>query len=410
MPKRPQNWLPILVLAWGSIASADQRPDQPTSSPMTQSQRASILAQANQATSVNDKLVWITADGNFSLRVSLHTQIRYNANLRDAPPDGTEFTHGMHLRRNKVSFSGTVANPDTSYKITFAASRSTGDLFIETATIAHKFQGGWTVIVGQDKPPLLHERITSSKYQLAVDRSRISSVFGSGYSQGITLVHTTDRLRLFASITDGTNTINKDFPDPAEADFALVGRAELRLGDAAFKQFKDYTGFPGDETGALLGIAGHWQTGGQTGIATRDIDFSILTADASAEGDGWNAHATLVWRHTTAADAPAFDDFGLLIQGGVFVADDTEVFARWSTIVPDDDRTGGSDSFSTITAGANYYLVPGSHAVTLSGDLQLMLDDQASSASIIRPSTSINQLADTAAGQLAARLQLEIIF
>jgi len=43
-------------------------------------------------------------------------------------------------------------------------------------------------------------------------------------------------------------------------------------------------------------------------------------------------------------------------------------------------------------------------------DVQLMLDDQASSASIISASTSINQLADTASGQLAARLQLEIIF
>lgn len=408
MTTRVQSPVMILMLACTPGALAGGSSVQP--SDMTQSQRASLLEQASQAASINDKLAWITADGNFSLRISMHTQIRYNANFRDGPPDGDEFTHGIHLRRNKLTFSGTVANADTSYKFTFAASRSTGAVIIETATLAHKFADGWTITAGQAKPPLLHERTVSSKYQLAVDRSRVSSVFGQNFAQGITLVHTGDRVRLFASITDGIKTLNKDFTDPAEADIALTARAELRLGDAGFKQFKDLTGFPGDPTGVLLGIAGHWQTGGQTGITTTDTDFTILTADASAEGDGWNAHATIVWRRIDAAGSPTFNDYGLLIQGGVFVADDTEVFARWSTIIPDDDRAGGSDTFSTITAGANHYIVPGSHAVTISGDVQLMLDDQASSASIIGASTSINQLADTATGQVAARLQIEIIF
>jgi len=123
MTQRIQLPAMILMLACLPDALADEPSAQPAS--MTQSHRASLLEQASQDATINDKLAWITTDGNFSLRISMHTQIRYNANFRDgsAIPDGGpngDFTHGMHLRRNKVTFAGTVANPDTSYSFTFA--------------------------------------------------------------------------------------------------------------------------------------------------------------------------------------------------------------------------------------------------------------------------------------------------
>lgn len=382
---------------------------------LTQAQRFSLLDQAARDTELSNKLEWSTTDKAFSLRIGLHAQYRYNANFRDgsAIPDGNthgEFTHGGQIRRAKLSMSGKVADDKTSYKVTLAASKSTGLVSVEGWTLSRRFDGGLSITVGQTKLPLLREYSVSSRYQLAVDRSQLSSVYSQSYSQQIAATYTADRLRVSAAFSDGIKTTNKDFIDPAEADYALTGRVETRLGEAPFKQYTDFTAFPGDEFGVLIGIAGHTQDGGHTGLGTMNTQITIITADISAEGDGWNAFASGVWRRTDAAGADSFDDYGILAQAGVFVTNDTELFARWSTIFPDTDRTGGSDSYSTLTGGANYYVIPASHAITISGDVQYMFDAQASSASIIKASTSINQLADTSDGQVAARLQLEFIF
>ena len=87
------------------------------------------------------------------------------------------------------------------------------------------------------------------------------------------------------------------------------------------------------------------------------------------------------------------------------------LFARYAQVLPDDDRSGGSDSFAAITGGVNWYFVPGSHAAKLSAELTYYPDTQADSASIVRaPDTGIGLAPDSDGAQLGLGLQMQIIF
>lgn len=376
--------------------------------------RGALLAHARLMDArVGDDLTLIseTEDGLYSLKIGLHSQFRYIWNFRQEPPDDSEVTNGFQARRNKLALSGNVADKDTKYKIVFAANRSGGDLKLEAAQITHKFGEGWSVKTGQDKLHLIRERKLSSKKQLAVDRSRLSSVFGQGYSQFVEIGNQQDRFRFFAAFSDGLSTANTDFTAPTEADFALTGRVEGRFGEAGWKQFDDFVGFAEDPFGVLVGAGVHYQSGGETGISTVDLDFTTVTADVSLEGDGFNAHVAGVWRQTdSTGGSPSFDDMGVLAQGGMFIDDQTEIFVRWDSIFPDDARDSDVDQLSTLTGGFNYYIIPDSHALVFTADAQYLFDPVPSSGSIVGPSTGINQLADDDSGQVVIRFQLEVVF
>jgi len=49
-----------------------------------------------------------------------------------------------------------------------------------------------------------------------------------------------------------------------EADLALSARAELRLGDASWKQYDDFSSWRGNSAGLMLGGAVHWESVGRT--------------------------------------------------------------------------------------------------------------------------------------------------
>jgi hypothetical protein len=124
---------------------------------------------------------------------------------------------------------------------------------------------------------------------------------------------------------------------------------------------------------------------------TDDVDLSLLTTDVSVKGSGWNVFAAAVAREIDETSGSRFTDWGLLIQGGVFITDQTELFARFDIVLPDSDRTNG-DQFAEYVAGANYFITPESHALKLTGELAIMPDGQADASSLIRPSTGLGLL------------------
>ena len=106
---------------------------------------------------------------------------------------------------------------------------------------------------------------------------------------------------------------------------------------------------------ALVGGAIHFQEmtvgkGSQTG-APGDIDVTMLTytADLSLEGDGWNGYAAFVGRNMEASTLGGdtdLDDFGVVVQGGVRIADETELFGRWDGVFLDDSRGISDDALA----------------------------------------------------------------
>lgn len=382
-----------------------------------------LLADAGARTSFqagavgghDGKFFLASPDGAFRLNVGGQIQFRYTATFRDAEEPDEDLINGFSMRRAKLEFSGSVLS-DWDYKIVGAFDRDGGAFELEDAILSRAFENGLVLTWGQFKLPFLREESISSKSQLAADRSVVNEVFNQDRSQGIQLGHAGDAFRLSGAVSDGFNTDNTAYYSPDEADVALTARADFKFGEAAWKTFDDFTSFREGATGGVVGAAVHWETAGSTGNTdtfggseAADMDMLSYTLDASYEGGGWNVFGAFVGRSIDPDGGDSFDDFGAVVQGGVFVSDKTELFARWDAVFPDDARSSG-DEFHTLTFGANHYFLPGSHAAKLTADLQWFLDDQAGSSSIVRGNEGIGLAPSAEDGEISLRLQMQLLF
>ncbi|MGP1347016.1 MAG: porin [Phycisphaerales bacterium] len=272
---------------------------------------------------------------------------------------------------------------------------------------------GWKVRIGQFKGPLTRESdMVSSTRTLFPEVSVAARVFRMNYAQGVQVSREWESIRSMLAFTDGRSSFNSDFGDPATSDAALTLRGEWRIGDAGWRAYRDMTSFRGADTGALLGLAGHWQQGGATGAPAAlgsDARLWSYTADASIEGDGWNAMAALLGR-TLEGNDESLTDLGFMVQGGAFLSERWEAIARYAHVFPDGDRTGGDDDFSSISVGVNYYLIPGGHAAKLTGEVTWYPDAQGDSASVISPANASGLLRDDDGGQVAIIIQMHLMF
>jgi hypothetical protein len=75
------------------------------------------------------------------------------------------------------------------------------------------------------------------------------------------------------------------------------------------------------------------------------------TVDASTEFDGANLFAALIGRHFDS-DALDADQYGIVVQGGLYLNDDWEAYARYEWA---DADLAGADDLSILTIGANRY-------------------------------------------------------
>ncbi len=378
-----------------------------TSPDAERSYAADLLADAGTRTST------LGAAADPVVKTGGYIVFRYNVNSRDDVPGAEDTTVGFHLAKTKVNVSGSISD-ELSYYVLLSASQSTGAVSLQDAHVTWKLDDTWKLKWGQFKLPLLREETTSDTRGLAAERSVMNAEFTQSRSQAVQLSTEGESFRFLAAFSDGLGTLNTDFTSMAEADWAVTARGEY-MWAGEWSRFNDFTSWRGSDFAGMAGVAGHYQTGGDT-FATSDMDLWELTADASVEGDGWNAFVAGVWRHTDPVGGGMdIDDFGLLAQAGVFVSETWEVFVRWDTVFADDNNPPISippfvppDDFSTITAGFNHYILPESHAAKLTFDVQYFLDGQA--ASIVSPSTLTGVLADGSDGQWTARLQFQLVF
>ncbi|MEQ8770553.1 MAG: porin [Phycisphaerales bacterium] len=339
----------------------------------------------------------------FTPIINGYVEFRYDLNhTKGGTMTSEDLTTGFSLPRSRIKVTGNI-HERARYEIEGQFSSSDGSFVVLDAYGAFEIADGTELWLGQFVAPYLREFTLAPWNQLGAERSAMNRVFTVGRTQGVMLARTTDRWRTRVSFNDGANTRNTDFTSTAEADLALTGRLEY-LGSGAWSQFADFSSFRGSDRAWMLGLAGHWQDGGETAL-TPDASLTGVTADFSVEGDGFNAFAALAWQRTDSA-AGDFDDLGVLVQGGVFVTDIVELFARYDVILADDDRTADSD-FHTLTAGLNWYLIPESQAAKVTLDVQYFLDAEASSP--ITPSTGVGLLGSTDE-QVNVRLQISMVF
>lgn len=348
-----------------------------------------------------------------TLTISGFIQFRYSATF--GGDDEESFTHGFSARRTKLQVAGTAGDGLFDYKVRMAFGASTGVPVLEDGYAGMPVGASGRVQLGQFKAPLLREELVGAAKQAFAERSLVNRIFTQDYIEGVQYQFVGDRVRIRCAVSDGLRTRGTAFDDVDESDFGLTTRAELRLGDASWKDHGTFTAFRGSPSGTVLGVAAHWERDGRTGGTGTDADRITLTGDAGFEGDGWNLHLQGLWRHIALRGGADGNDFAFLANAGVFVEDQTELVARCEGIFPADDpavlgRPAGDDALYAVSLGFNHYFVPESLAAVLTTDVTVYLTPVADAASLVSSSASVPVLLDDDAGQVALRIQLALSF
>ena len=291
-----------------------------------------------------------SADGNFHLELAGQVQVRWVFNHQeDDDAAGIDSTrHGFEIRRNKINFSGHVFDPTWQFDVTGAFERDGGAFVLEDAIITKELGDNFVLNIGQFKPHFMWEENTSSKRQLAVDRSLVNEEYNQDRAQGVELGYEGEMFRIYAMYSDGFNSDNTAALAYDTEWGAITARADV-LFAGSWSQMRDFTSWRGEDFGARVGAAVHYEVQEYGTTAGPEEDLFTWTIDGQLEFGGANIFAAFVGRHLEEAD---LDQFGFVVQGGIFLTDNDEIFGRfeWS----DFDVDSVEDLF-VVTVGWNHY-------------------------------------------------------
>ncbi|MGB7160599.1 MAG: porin [Tepidisphaeraceae bacterium] len=339
--------------------------------------KAAVAADAKERSSAkvlggyeDGKFILRAPDDSFSLSPGAQFQFRYTANSRDDDSNEDDLQDGFEVRRAKFNFAGNVINKDTTYNLQWETNENGGGVTLEEAWVRFKLKEDWHLRLGQVKDDVFHEETTSSKRQLAVDRSLLNELLAGGetdYVQGARIEwDVTDALRLNSMIHDGYNSDNTPFTESGgtaavgvtPTDWGVSGRVEyFAAGADAKKQYDDFSAGAGKLNKSDLLVFG---LGADYSIAGDNHAF-FHSADVQYENTtGLGVYGAVVGLERDVDVVGNLYDWGFLVQAGYMLGESRkwEVFGRWDITFLDDDAlaAGDEDTINEFTLGMNYYL------------------------------------------------------
>lgn len=347
------------------------------------------------------------------LRPSGFLQIRYTQNHRDAPPpDADANTAVFSVPRVRLILEGGVTRY-LSFRIRVGV-LSNGTARFEQAFA--DFRAGPVTIRGGIfyLPASIADNVTPDRIQ-TVDYSQYANASSGGQVAGAGARLELGRTRVEAYLSNGARTSFTELASPVNARVAVTGRAEVRLfTDDGFARFSDESSFRGSDLALRLGVSGHYQKSG-TGGDFADGSLTQMTADATFEGDGWNAMVAGRWLRTDSPSTPRTDDFGMVAQAGVFLHERLELWARYDALYSGGEvhpvppfPSIATKSFQSIDVGLVGYLVPRAHRAKLMADFVYVFGPTAETFVPTAPNGGI--LLTEAGSQWAVRLQALVAF
>lgn len=309
---------------------------------------------------------WVgSADGAFLLRPGALFQFRgvgaWSEHGKGGGRDSTE--GGFEVARARLELDGTAFTPEVTYFFEVAAEDGQ-DVQLDSAWVRYQFTDNWSMRVGQFKDPVHHEELTSSRRQLAVDRSLVNEVLGGGLSgrvQGMSLIYgghaDSSPLSGEMAVHDGLDSQNTRWPDEpgpggASQHWGMAGRLEYRaMGD--WRNYTDFTARGTESDLLVLGAGGDY-------TEADDATYVLATADVQWEntgGLGVYGAALLTWTDPDAGHDLL--NWGAVLQAGYMLSPAWEVFGRYGLILTDDAVAVGDsteDTFHEFAVGVNRYL------------------------------------------------------
>jgi hypothetical protein len=295
-------------------------------------------------------------DGAFTLNLHAVLQVRGVYDDRNNRGPGLDDSvWGFENRRTALKFGGQVFDNTWKYFIQqiWTPNDTTNSAALLDALINHDLGDGWSMQFGKFRMPFLREEIVNYTNQLAVERTIVSGPFGIGRSQGLQFGYKSDDFRFNVAVFDEFSGIGGRVQPGTtlDSEIAVAARAEFLL-KGNWKQFSNLTSFPSEEDGILFGAAVAYEK--DETAANQDDTDTRFTADVNFHFDGASIFAYYVHRsfRDDSAAANDVDQSAFVIQGGFFVNDDTELFARYETANAD---TVGVEDLEILTAGFNKY-------------------------------------------------------
>jgi len=215
----------------------------------------------------------------------------------------------------------------------------------------------------------------------------VNTLFSTGWTQGIQANWNNDNLRVMVSYNDGANNANLGSVSGTQtqagflqdgvgwSQWAFTGRGEF-MAFGNWTQFDQLTSMRGQGSGLLLGAAINWQRGAEdsdltAASANGPATYLTWTLDATWQLGGANIYGAWVMNtiYSNPSGLPSVNSYGLVVQGGYFITDAVELFARWewmstanngqnptSVDIEDNQINLGSFVNNIGTLGANWYI------------------------------------------------------
>lgn len=354
-------------------------------------------------------------DGETTMRFGFYSQFRYVINIQEDVsdnPDGNVdgYNSGFEFRRLRLYMIGTMhSNLDYCILTDFTPS---GGLTLLDAHATYRFDDNWSIQVGQFPMPLLNELTVPVPLQQVSELTTTLGLTRAGRTRGINLYYKADDFALVGSYNTGTGSRNTDWNSDA-VEFAFTGRGEVKLW-GEWDEMLDFTSFRDSGSAGVIGAAAHYEDGdagdgatpgsfGSTAAAPGDDRF-LWTVDGQFEWPGYNIYAVATGIHTNA-ESPGeedTDDFTYLLQGGVFLTDDFEVFGTVEYI----DLDVIEDDPAIITLGVNKYFNGHANKLTIDGGFAT----EPIPVEIASDRTALEVDADGEDGQIFLRVQWQLVF
>ncbi len=319
----------------------------------------------------------LNQDTTSNLMVSVGVRFGYSYNNRgdDGSLGDDDTTIGFGTQEATVAIEGDVTdNMHARLSFQFGPNNwdstdGQGTAMLEDAYVDWTVNDGFTLRVGQFIPAFSAEASTDEFHMTNAYRSVTHEFLGTpSWSQGVQATWGGDTWDFSVGFNDGLNTANTAFSASAEADYAFNARFDL-YGDSNKDRFMDQTSWRGSDAGWRAGAGLLWGSYGNTNPTPAESDSLFLTADGAYEGDGWAINGAVYYTDIDPDVGADHSNWGVEVGGSVFFSDQWEGFARWDTLFLDDEagagQTSDNDSFSFLSAGANYYFVPESQAAKL---------------------------------------------
>lgn len=376
------------------------------------------LRQDGMTAGWNDGFFLASPDGRFKLEVGGLLQTRFVWNhIRSGQTDQQVVDrkidrYQFDLPNTQFWFRGHVFGPAVQYMVKARFTNDTslqlgdqgpsrlgsgsGTLQLMDAWVRFQLDDNWSIRAGQYRSPYSREFLLPEQSQLAVDRSIVDAHMGLGYTQGVELQLVTDDIRWQWSVDDaGTDNLSGPTlatvgSDPAnspwyrqESEFSTTTRLEWKP-FGAWQDFSSFTSPMGQAQGWLIGGAFHFQqsrlpllNNPNETVGSPYNEWYAATVDTQYNFGGASLYGAFYYNYV---DAPAafnrsgfappnainigyVNIWGLVLQGGLYVAPKWEIFARYElgnwratnqNALPGQFRS--PDMLNVATVGVNWYL------------------------------------------------------